>query len=129
MRPEIEIQSENSRCLSLSVANVRVSVAQIAVAIVGFIMCLSIEPPSGRADQGSTMPNIIALQSGMVTAVHEHTVMIDGREYGFSPKVVVLDHEGHKVELAYITRNSEVRFSLVQDETQKIDKIVVRHPE
>lgn len=129
MRPEIEIQSEHFRCFSVSGPSVGVSVAQIAAAFIAFVLCLSIGSPSGRADQNSTPSSNIAMQSGMVTAVHEHMVMIDGREYGFSPKVVVLDHEGHKVELAYITRNSEVRFSLVQDETLMIDKIVVRHPE
>ncbi len=129
MRREIEIRREKFWCFSMLVTSVGVSVAQIIAAFVGFVMCLWLGLPLGRADQSSMSFNTAAQQSGMVTAVHEQTVMIDGREYGFSPKVVVLDHEGRKVELAYITRNSEVRFSLVKDETHKIDKIVVRHPE
>ena len=125
----LEIQSEHFRCFSVSGPSVGVSVAQIAAAFVAFVLCLSIGSPSGRADQNSTPSSNIAMQSGMVTAVHDRMVMIDGREYGFSPKVVVLDHEGHKVELSYITRNSEVHFSLAKDETHKIEKMIVRHPE
>lgn len=67
--------------------------------------------------------------SGIVTQVREHTIVVNGMEYGFSPKVIVLDHEGHGVDLSYITRNSEVHFRLMKDDSQKIEWIVVRQPE
>jgi len=69
------------------------------------------------------------MQSGMVMAVREQTVVIDGREYGFSPKILVFDHEGKEAELSYITRKSEVKFRVMKDEIQKIERIIVYHPE
>jgi hypothetical protein len=84
--------------------------------------------PLGYAEK-PTNPISIGGISGMVTEVREHTVLIDGREYGFSPKVVVLDHEGHEAELSYVTRKSEVNFRVMKDDSQKIERIIVHHPE
>ena len=85
--------------------------------------------PLGHADQVVEPVSSSEMQSGMVTEVREHTVVIDGREYGFSPKIVVSDHEGKETELAYITRKSEVKFRVMKDDIQKIERIIVYHPQ
>ncbi len=82
-----------------------------------------------RADQLPVSVLATNMQSGMVTAVREHTVMIDGREYGFSPKILVFDHDGKEAEVSYITRKSEVQFCVMEAEIQKIERIIVHHPE
>lgn len=88
----------------------------------------SIGLPYSHADSIKSGISYVGI-SGMVTQVREHTIVVNGMEYGFSPKVIVLDHEGHGVDLSYITRNSEVNFRLMKDDNQKIEWIVVRQPE
>lgn len=103
-------------------------IALVTIAVIGlaaFQMAISLS----RAEQSSVSALSTGMQSGMVTAVREHTVVIDGREYGFSPKILVFDHEGKETELSYITRKSEVQFRVMKDEVHKIERIIVYHPE
>lgn len=106
-----------------------IRIARIAIAVIGLAVFLLQGMSLVRADQLSQSAIPSAMQSGMVTVVREHTVVINGREYGFSPKVVVLDHEGQEAELSYITRNSEVNFHVMKDDSQKIERIIVHHPD
>lgn len=103
-------------------------IARVAMTVIGLAIFL-VTVPLGRADQLPASALATGMQSGMVTAVHEHTVVIDGREYGFSPKILVFDHEGKEAELAYITTKSEVKFRVMKDEIQKIERIIVYHPQ
>jgi hypothetical protein len=86
-------------------------------------------PYLSLADQSPASSISAGMQSGMVTAVREQTVEINGKEFGFSPEVVVLDHEGKETDLSYITRKSEVKFRLMKDGAYQIEKIIVQHPE
>lgn len=106
----------------------KIGSARVLRVVIGLTTFLMGEP-FGRAEQPSVLVLPTGMQSGMVTSVHEHTVVIDGREYGFTPKIVVVDHEGKETELAYITRNSKVYFRVMKDEIQKIERIIVYHPE
>ena len=95
-------------------------IPRVAMGVISLAAFLLMGMSLGRADQFSLSALSTGMQSGMVTAVREHTVVIDGREYGFSPKIVVFDHEGKETELSYITRKSEVKFLVMKDEIQKI---------
>jgi len=112
----------------VSVGSSTVRTMHALIVVMGLVVFL-IGMPLGRADQVVNPLSSGGMQSGIVTQVLEHTVVIDGREYGFSPKVMVLDHEGNKAELSYITRKSEVNFRVMKDDIQKIEKIIVHHPE
>ena len=104
-------------------------IARVAMAVIGLAAFMLMGMSLGRAEQSPVSVLSPGMQSGMVTAVREHTVVIDGREYGFSPKILVFDHEGKGAELSYITRKSEVKFRVMKDEIQKIERIIVYHPE
>lgn len=121
-----------SRTGSLRRLHANASACQVPVLIATFVFALTLiaalGPSPSFADQ-QTESGFAGMQSGTVTEVREHTVAIDGREYGFSPKIVVLDHEGKETELAYITTKSKVHFRVVKDEAQKIERIIVYHPE
>jgi hypothetical protein len=103
-------------------------IARVAMAVIGLATFL-VGVSFSRADQLPVSVLAIGMQSGMVTAVRAHTVVIDGWEYGFSPKILVLDHEGKEAELSYITRKSEVKFRVMGNEIRKIERIIVYHPE
>jgi hypothetical protein len=118
-----------SRATRVEVPGIGVWITQTSVAAIASTVLLFQGVSLSRADQ--TVPPAIAntMQSGMVTEVREHTIVVNGREYGFSPKVVVLDQKGREAELSYITRNSEVNFHVMKDDIQKIERLIVRHPE
>lgn len=127
MNRNIENLTEDLRC-----SHANVSACQIPPLVAIFMLAVTLiavlGPSPSFADQ-PTESGFVGMQSGTVTAVHEHTVAIDGREYGLFPKIVVLDHEGKETELAYITTKSKVHFRVVKDEGQKIERIIVYHPE
>jgi hypothetical protein len=115
--------------MRVEVPGIGVWITQTSVAAIGSAVLLFQGVSLSRADQ-TVLPAIAnTMQSGMVTEVREHTIVVNGREYGFSPKVVVFDHKGREAELSYITRNSEVNFHVMKDDIQKIERITVRHPE
>lgn len=122
-----------SRTGSLWCSHANASACQVPALIMTFVLAVSLiavlGPPLSFANQSTGSVFLTGMQSGMVTMVHEHAVVIDGREYGFSPKIVVLDHEGKEADLSYITRKSQVQFRLMKDESYKIEKIIVQHPE
>ena len=121
-----------SRTRGLRHSPANVSACQVPALIATVLLVVTLIAVLGSslsfADQ-PTESGFAGMQSGTVTAVHEHTVVIEGVEYGFSPKIVVLDHEGKETELAYITTKSKVHFRVVKDEAQKIERVIVYHPE
>ncbi len=106
----------------------RASRSRRALPAIGLLLVLMIVAPAYGSEPAGSAPSI-GMQSGMVTAVRAHTVAIDGTEFGFSPKVVVLDPNGQKVELSYIVWNSAVQFRVMQEDMRKIERIIVHQPE
>lgn len=127
MNRNIERRTEGFRHSHANVPASQIS-PLVAIFMLAVTLIAVLGPSSSFADQ-PTESGFAGMQSGTVTAVHEHTVAIDGREYGFSPKIVVRDHEGNETELAYITTKSKVHFRVTKDEIQKIERIIVYHPE
>lgn len=82
------------------------------------------------ADDQSLPSMTVGYQNGRITAIDENTLAIDGRPYGVTPDVVVLDPEGNQMELSDIRPNCEVKFHLAKSQQgEKIDRIIVYLPQ
>ena len=70
----------------------------------------------------------ISYQNGTITAIYENTLDIDGRTYGLTPDVVMLDEHGDMLDPARLMVSAEVRFHVKKEQSNKIDKMIVTLP-
>ena len=70
----------------------------------------------------------ISYQNGTITAIYEKTLDIDGRTYGLMPDVVMLDEHGDMLDPARLMVSAEVRFHVMKEQSNKIDKMIVTLP-
>jgi hypothetical protein len=70
----------------------------------------------------------IAYQNGTITAIYENTLDIDGRTYGLTPDVVMLDEHGDTLDPARLMVTAEVKFHVKKEQSNKIDKMIVTLP-
>ena len=65
------------------------------------------------------------MQSGHITAKHETSVGISGKDYAFHPKVEFWTDEGGQLEWKEFKRGDEVQFHLKQG---KVDYLILNSP-
>ena len=70
----------------------------------------------------------IGYQNGTITAIYEKTLDIDGRTYGLTPDVVMLDEHGEMLDPARLVVTAEVKFHVKKEQSNKIDKMIVTLP-
>ena len=70
----------------------------------------------------------VGYQNGTITAIHEKTFDIDGRTYGVTPDVVMLDQHGEALDVSRLIVSAEVKFHLKKEQSNMIDRMVVTLP-
>jgi hypothetical protein len=70
----------------------------------------------------------ISYQNGTITAIYENTLDIDGRTYSLMPDVVMLDEHGEMFDPARLMVSAEVKFHVMKEQSNKIDKMIVTLP-
>lgn len=70
----------------------------------------------------------IGYQNGTITAIDEKTLDIDGRTYGVTQDVVMLDEHGDSFDPARLRVSAEVKFHVTKEQSNKIDKMIVILP-
>jgi hypothetical protein len=70
----------------------------------------------------------ISYQNGTITAIYENTFDIDGRTFGLTPDVVMLDEHGDTLDPARLMVTAEVKFHVTKEQSNKIDKMIVTLP-
>jgi hypothetical protein len=80
------------------------------------------------ADDELPPPMTIGYQNGAITAIHEKTLAINGRSYGLTPDVVILNDRGGIMEPRDLVVSAEVKFHVTKEQSDKIDKMVVTSP-
>ena len=79
--------------------------------------------------EGQPLPAMtVNYQQGEITALHEKTLDIDGRTYGLTPDVVLLDEYGEEMDPARLMVTAEVKFHVKKEQSDKIDKMIVTLP-
>ena len=67
-------------------------------------------------------------QSGTITAIYEKTLDIDGRTYGVTPDVVMLDDYGRVLDPGRLVVTAEVKFHVKKEQSNMIDTMIVTLP-
>lgn len=80
------------------------------------------------ADDQSLPSMTIGLQQGAITAIYEKTLAIDGRTYGVTPDVVMLDEHGRVLDPSRLVVTAEVKFHVKKEQSNIIDKMIVTLP-
>ena len=70
----------------------------------------------------------IGYQNGTITAIYEKTLDIDGRTYGVTPDVVMLDDYGRVLDPGRLVVTAEVKFHVKKEQSNMIDKMIVTLP-
>ena len=70
----------------------------------------------------------IGYQNGVITAIYEKTLDIDGRTYGLMPDVVMLDEHGEMLDPGRLMVTAEVKFHVKKEQSNKIDRMIVTLP-
>ena len=70
----------------------------------------------------------VGYQNGMITAIYEKTLNINGRTYGLMPDVVMLDEHGRMLDPGDLVVTAEVKFHVKKEQSDKIDKMIVTLP-
>lgn len=70
----------------------------------------------------------VGYQNGAITAIYEKTLDIDGRTYGVTPDVVMLDEHGDVFDPARLMVSAEVKFHVKKEQSNMIDKMIVILP-
>ena len=81
-----------------------------------------------QADDQPLPSMTVGYQSGTITAVHEKTLDIDGRTYAVMPDVVMLDQHGEAMEPGRLMVSAEVKFHVMKEQSNMIDKMIVTLP-
>lgn len=90
-------------------------------------LVVSIVPAWGDAQSQSPMQNV-ALQNGIITAVHQTTFQIDGRTFSLAPDVVILNEKGLEAGPDLLVVTAEVKYRVKKEHTDQIDRIIVFLP-
>lgn len=80
------------------------------------------------ADDQSIPSMTTGYQNGMITAIREKTLDIDGRTYGLIQEVVILSQTGSVMEPRDLVVFAEVKFHVTKEDNNKIDKLIVTLP-
>ena len=102
---------------------VRAGIVVLAVTVL-FVMNVGVTP----ADDQPLPSMTISYQNGTITAIYENTLDIDGRTYGLTPDVVMLDEHGDMLDPARLLVSAEVKFHVKKEQSNKIDKMIVTLP-
>ena len=102
---------------------VRVGITLLAVTILS-VMSVGVT----LADDQPLPSMTISYQNGTITAIYENTLDIDGRTYGLTPDVVMLDEHGDMLDPARLMVTAEVKFHVKKEQSNKIDKMIVTLP-
>ena len=70
----------------------------------------------------------IGYQNGTITAIYEKTLDIDGRTYGVTPDVVMLDDYGRVLDPGRLVVTAEVKFHVKKEQSNMIDTMIVTLP-
>jgi hypothetical protein len=108
----------------ISAHNQRTAIVALTL---GVGMMCGFAPGATRADQQLPMMTV-GYQSGTITAVYETTVQVDGRTYGFTPDVVIVDEEGNPMEPSSVLPNAVVKFHVKKEQSDKIDRMILILP-
>jgi hypothetical protein len=102
---------------------VRAGITLMAVTV------LSVMHISAATADDEPLPMItIGYQNGTITAINENTLDIDGRTYGVTPDVVMLDEHGERLDPVRLMVTAEVKFHVKKEQSNKIDKMIVTLP-
>lgn len=96
--------------------------------VFGVSSCLVSPPGPAQADP-IPLSVMAGLQTGTITAIHQQTISISGKEYGLDAEVELRDQEDNHLELSAIRPNLEVRFHVKKSESAKIDVMIVFMPQ
>jgi hypothetical protein len=102
---------------------VRAGIVVLAVTVLS-VMNVGVTP----ADDQPLPSMTISYQNGTITAIYENTLDIDGRTYGLTPDVVMLDEHGDMLDPARLLVSAEVKFHVKKEQSNKIDKMIVILP-
>jgi len=103
---------------------VRAGMIMVLAVTVLSVMCAGVT----LADDQPLPSMTISYQSGTITAIYEKTLDIDGRSYGLTPDVVMLDEHGDMLDPARLMVSAEVKFHVTKEQSNKIDKMIVILP-
>jgi len=82
----------------------------------------------GQADDQSLPSTTVGYQNGTITAIHEKTLDIDGRTYGVTPDIVMLDEHGDMLDPGRLMVSAEVSFHVKKEQSNMIEKMIVKLP-
>ena len=102
---------------------VRAGTTLLAVAVLS-VVTVDVTP----ADDQPLPSMTVSYQNGTITAIYENTFDIDGRTYGLTPDVVMLDEHGDMLDPARLMVSAEVKFHVKKEQSNKIDKMIVTLP-
>jgi hypothetical protein len=102
---------------------VRVGITLLAVTVLSVV---NIDVT--MADDQPLPSMTIGYQNGTITAIYENTLDINGRTYGLTPDVVMLDEHGDTLDPARLMVTAEVRFHVKKEQSNRIDKMIVTLP-
>ena len=119
LNPDRQLVGSHRLFLRAGVAGVMVlAVTVTSVVTVGITL----------ADEQALPSMTVGLQQGAITAIYEKTLDIDGRTYGLTPDVVMLDEQGEVLEPGRLMVTAEVKFHVKKEQSNKIDKMIVTLP-
>jgi len=95
-------------------------VAATVLSVVSFSITQADDPPP------QTM--VVGYQNGTITAINEKTLDIDGRTYGVTPDVVMLDDHGRALDSGRLVVSAEVKFHVKKEQNNIIEKMIVTLP-
>ena len=103
--------------------------ARAGMIMLSAVTVLSVMSVSVTLADDQPLPSMtIAYQNGTITAIYEKTLDIDGRTYGLTPDVVMLDEHGEMLDPARLMVTAEVKFHVTKEQSNKIDKMIVTLP-
>lgn len=78
---------------------------------------------------GELLPaGMASYPAGKITSVYETTLQINGRTYGLTSEVVLVDQRGHPLEKVAIRVDLEVKYHLQKGTTEQIDWLLLVLP-
>jgi len=101
----------------------RTGIMLLAVAVLS-VVSFSIT----QADDQPIPSMTVGYQNGTITAIHEKTLDIDGRTYAVVPDAVMLDQHGEAMEPGRLMVSAEVKFHVMKEQSNMIDKMIVTLP-
>jgi len=81
-----------------------------------------------QADDPPPSVMTVGYQNGTITAIHEKTLDIDGRTYGVTPDIVMLDEHGDILPPGRLMVSAEVKFHVKKEQSNMIEKMIVKLP-